>query len=57
MRHRESTTTVDLRKKAKKESSEDNFAPLLPVKERYQRLVSQNQRAALLAQIIAYITG
>ena len=55
--HRTATTTTDLRKKAKKESSEDNLAALRPIREKYGRLVSQDQRAALLAQVIAYITG
>jgi hypothetical protein len=55
--HRTATTTNDLRRKAKKESSEDNFATLRPVREKYARLVSQDQRAALLAQVIAFITA
>lgn len=55
--HRTATTTTDLRKKAKKEGGGDNFAALRPIREKYGRLVSQDQRAALLAQIIAYITA
>lgn len=55
--HRTATTTTDLRKKAKKEAGEDLFAPLRPLREKYGRLVSQDQRAALLAQVIAYITA
>lgn len=55
--HRTATTTTDLRRKAKREATEDNFAALRPVRERYARLVSQDQRAALLAQVIAYVTA
>lgn len=44
-------------KQAKKEAGEDNFAVLRPIREKYGRLVSQDQRAALLAQVIAYITA
>jgi len=55
--HRTAITTIDLRKKSKKESAEDNFALLLPIREKYGKLISQNQRAALLAQVIAYITN
>jgi hypothetical protein len=55
--HRTATTTSDLRRKAKKEGGEDNFAALRPIRQKYGRLVSQDQRAALLAQVIAYITA
>lgn len=55
--HRVAVTDNDLRKKAKKEGQEDNFSALRPFRLRYDKLVSQNQKAALLAQVIAYITG
>lgn len=55
--HRIETTTYDLRKQAGKEGAADNFAPLRSLRLKYDKLVSQNQRAALLAQVIAYITG
>jgi hypothetical protein len=55
--HRTAVTTLDLRKKAKKEGSEDNFAVLMPFRTKYRSLVSQDQRAALLAQMIAFVTA
>jgi hypothetical protein len=54
--HRTATTTVDLRKRGKHESSEDNFGVLAPFRAKYHKLISQDQRAALLAQMIAYVT-
>lgn len=55
--HRTAVTTVDLRKQAKKESAADHFAVLEPFKKEYDRLIFHSQRAALLAQVIAYITS
>lgn len=57
LEHRTATTTADLKKRSKQETTEDNFAVLLPFREKYRKLVSQNQRAALLAQMIAFVTG
>lgn len=53
---RTAKTVVDLEKQQKKDSAEDNFAALKPLRDKYKRLISQNQRAALMAQIIAFIT-
>ena len=55
--HRTAVTTIDLRKRAKAEGGEDNFAVLMPFREQYRKLVSQDQRAALLAQMIAFVTA
>lgn len=55
--HRTAITTVDLRKRAKVEGQESNFAVLMPFREKYRNLVSQDQRAALLAQMIAFVTA
>ncbi len=54
--HRTATTTISLRKQSKAEGSEDNFAALAPFRAKYKKLISQDQRAALLAQMIAYVT-
>jgi hypothetical protein len=53
---RSARTTVEVWKKRDKEGAKDNFAALKPLKDRYKRLPSQDQRAALLAQVIAFIT-
>ena len=53
---RTATTAIDIEKRQKKDAADDNFAVLQPFREKYKRLISQNQRAALMAQIIAYIT-
>lgn len=55
--HRTAVTTVDLRKRAKTEGSESNFMVLMPFREKYRSLVSQDQRAALVAQMIAFVTA
>jgi hypothetical protein len=57
LEHRTAHTTADLRKRQARESGQDNFAFLTPAREKFARLVSQDQRAALLAQVIAYITA
>lgn len=57
LKHRTAVTAHELEKRRKKEGAEDNFAFLKPCRERYSKLISQDQRAALLAQVIAYITG
>lgn len=55
--HRTAKTTMDLRKQKAKDASQDNLAFLRPVRQKYAKLVSQDQKAALLAQVIAYITA
>lgn len=54
--HRMNITTFDLRRKGKKEGTADNFAVLLPFREMYRKQISQDRRAALLAQMIAFVT-
>ncbi len=53
---RSARTTVEMWKKRDKEGAEDNFAALKPLRDRYRKLPSQDQRAALLAQLIAFVT-
>lgn len=56
MNSRTAQTAFDMRKKAKKNSGGE-FEELKEFRNRYAKLVSRNQKAALLAQVIAYITA
>lgn len=51
------TTQADLEKEEKKDKAEDHFAALRPFREKYGKLISHNQKAALLAQMIAFVTA
>ena len=51
-------TAWDVRRKAKKEGRRDMQLELLePLRETYRRLRNRDQRTALLARVMAYITG
>lgn len=54
--NREQRTTFDLRKRAKKEG-EVEFESLMHLRSKYKQLVSRQQKASLLANFIAFITG
>ncbi len=55
--HRTETATYAARKAAKKDANQDEFKSLLPYRNQYRKLISRDQRAALLAQIVVYVTG
>lgn len=54
--HRVATTCYDTRQRAKKEGKQDDFSALLPFRKMYQHASTRDRQAAILANVIAYIT-